>query len=660
MILALLLFLFVTPSVAHAQLNSVVIVNQVRGSECCEPGSFDHLKLQLETTTRLGQRATYALRYDALSDDSFTTYLQESLESYPDLVQIGAFLEITPTLAKHAGVQYRAIERDWYKTEHAYCPGYGQGDRLLLIDAYMAKYFEVFGEYPKLSVGWFVDTYSLNYLQDKFGVLVHELTREQWGTDSYTLSGGPVHYPYVSSRNWSFLPGDTGITIIRQTLPDPDSNYGDRSSSHTSQPNDYGQNKDFSYFTSLLDNAFSQPDIQSGFAVLGLENSMGHNYQTEYVKQLEYLASNYANIVYPSPLELKEIASTNKLNLYQGQGATWITTPSYQLRIISNDGQVMITDLRIYNQDLLDPYLSRQVQNGGFFVAPYLIDSSRWHQLRSNWFKQIIDPQYNEGYIARNDFLTIPTNLSLPPKKAGSSLDIQKLDETIQLKYISSSNKPITFDFQSPHFSSTGLSPSDLKYHDKSGGKLPVKETKTKEFYRLEWFDHDQVVSSLVAQCSESCDYKMQVNSELFRQAQTTQSFLLLPTTTIDSDTSGSLVYPSLTYLVHGRSPARVVVFPRNSQGNPVTLPYPVEFEDTEMTLISDPVALQSQEAQFYDFEVSHPGEYRVKVLVPGLESQVLSFYFAPDCRNDLTVCLKNPPQLYYYLRAIIAGKLQK
>lgn len=660
MIFAFLIFLFFSPSLVNAQSNNLVIVNQVRGTECCEIGSLDHLQLQLKTNARLGLKTTYALRYDALQDQAMKSLITQSQQDFPALIQVGAFLEITPQLAKAAGVPYSAKERDWYKTQHAYHPGYKLEERILLVDAYMSQYFQVFGEYPKLTVGWFVDTHTLNYLHEKYGVIVHELTREQWGTDSYTLAGGPVHYPFRASHNWSFVPGDSDLTIIRQTLPDPASNYGDRTSSHTSQPNDYGQNKDFSYFTSLIDTAFSQPPGQDGVAVLGLENSMGLEFQEEYVKQLEYLSSTYKDLFYPTPEEIRDLADSSQVKIYRGSGAYWITTPNYQLRLIELDGRIMLTDMRLYNQDLRDPYFSRQVQNGGFFVSPYLIDSSRWHQLKTNWFKEMFTPVYNEGYVARNDFLTIPTHLSLPAKQLNSQIEITKSADIVKLSYLSKNHQPIEFSFLISPFTASGLTLKDLNYHDKTGGKLPVKESRTRDSYRLEWFNQDQVVSRMVVDCGEICDFQLQVDSQLFATAQDAQSFFLLPSTIVDKDTSGSLIYPSLNYLIHGRSPARVVVFPRNAQGNPVTLPYPVEFEGDGMTLISDPLVLQSQEAQFYDFEVESPGDYHVKVLVPGLESHDLYFFFAPDCRADVSICLKNPQSFYYYLRAIIAGKLQK
>ena len=42
------------------------IINQVRGSECCEIGTVEHLKLHVDTLARLSLPATFMLRYDAI------------------------------------------------------------------------------------------------------------------------------------------------------------------------------------------------------------------------------------------------------------------------------------------------------------------------------------------------------------------------------------------------------------------------------------------------------------------------------------------------------------------------------------------------------------------------------------------------------------------
>jgi hypothetical protein len=115
------------------------------------------------------------------------------------------------------------------------------------------------------------------------------------GVDSYTLYGGPAHYPYYPSQNWALVPSQQNNNeqipvIVRQTITDPVNNYGDDSSSYTSQPNDYALRKeaDFTYFEHLFKQAHSQKE-QDTFALIGLENSMPSEVQVEFVKQLNFV-----------------------------------------------------------------------------------------------------------------------------------------------------------------------------------------------------------------------------------------------------------------------------------------------------------------------------------------------------------------------------------
>lgn len=661
LLIAFFILSLIQPIKVLATTSSIVIVNQVRGTECCEIGSLAHLDTQLNTSTKLGLRATYAIRYDSLKNQEIMSLLKSRQEKYPNLVQLGGFLEITPSLAKDSGVLYTAPERDWYKTTHAYPAGYSREDRLRILDAYMAAFYTEFKYYPELTVGWFVDTYSLSYLHERYHVLVHELTREQWGTDSYTLSGGPPHYPYVSSKNWSFLPGSGGITIIRQTITDPRYNYGDASSGFTSQPNDYGRDKDFAYFTSLLSTVLNQPSTQPRFAVLGLENSMEDKYQLEYVSQLEHLVANYKELNYPSPGDIVELASDNQVSLFAGQSAYTIATPSYRVRLLIKDEQVMITDLRLYNQQISDPYHFERVLNAGYFIAPYLIDGSRWFQFKSSWLSSIFSPQYNEGYGTKNDSLTSPSHLSLPSIKKNHNIQVSRNNDDYILSYQTSKNKKVSLHFKADKIETLGLSTNDFSFKNFSGGKVPVKESKNHDSYHLSWYNQDTLVMSLDGSCKDNlCTFIPFLDADKFEVARLDQPFLLLPTKLEDQDNSGTLIYSSLAYLVTGRSPARIVVLPRNKQGIAVGLPSPVIFSNQGLTALSDPLYLQSQETQFYDFVTSEPGKYTIKVTVPGIPSADFDVYFARDCRKELRHCLSHPVDLYLYARAIIAGKFRK
>jgi len=144
-----------------------------------------------------------------------------------------------------------------------------------------------------------IDSWSLNYVRDQYGVRVHELTKEQYETDSYTLYGGIFNLPYFASRNHLLLPATTadGMMIMRQTVSDIDRNYGSSKAHFTSQPNDYLENPDktdFSYFENLLNMAENQNE-NSKFALLGLENSLSmQTYQEEFITQLQFISEKQA------------------------------------------------------------------------------------------------------------------------------------------------------------------------------------------------------------------------------------------------------------------------------------------------------------------------------------------------------------------------------
>jgi hypothetical protein len=515
MIWGIVLFLltFLIPNEVLASNNAIIVVNQVRGVECCEAGNTANLQLQLESSVKLDIPMTFALRFDVFEDSESLELLQKYQLQNTDLISFAGFLEITPSLAKAAGVRYSAPERDWYKTQHVYPPGYSVADRYLLIDAYMERYHQIFKSYPSLTVGWFVDTTTLNYLYDKYQVKVHELTREQWGTDSYSLDGGSFPYPYFASRNWSFIPSSTpsGLTIIRQTIPHAAQNYGDHTSSATSQPNDYLRSHSREYFQDLIKTLTIQPAEQKGFGVLGLENSFNQRYQQEFIDGLSYIKANFADsLIFINPSEVGGLVSHDLVKIYQddvgGTTATWVITNHYRLRILSTNSKLIITDLRFYSDDLSDPYSKDNLIGGGYWVAPYLINGSRWFAQKQFWLKQILKPIYNEGYGARSDIITLPTHLAFPSIDSGDPLWSRDGNNLI-LTYNSGGN-PVKLNFEQTKWSSSGLIPSQLKYQDNSGSKFKLKESKSDDSYSLSFMDEGKVVYGLNVTCqSKDCSF---------------------------------------------------------------------------------------------------------------------------------------------------------
>lgn len=383
-----LTFLFVFPIKSFAkETPQVVFVNQVRGEGCCSPGTLENLQLQVEKFKIKKMPSFFTIRYDALTDQKYLDYLKKESESNKDIIKIGLLVEITPNLASDSGVKYNGTIERWFEAQSVFTIGYEKEDRRKIIDHLFKTFRDKLGYYPTITSAWMIDTYSLNYIHGKYGVIAHQITREQWGVDSYTLYGGPPHYPYPASTNWSFIPDfeqKNPLLILRQTVTDPLYNYGETKKHFTSQPNDYlNSGLDFEYFKKLINQALFEQKT-TGFALLGLENANDLKYQEEYLKQIDYIANLGDRVVFPDLTKLLNYWSNQKTTHYQGKDlingsdnrAEFETTPDFRKRIRAVEDKTYITDYRYYHRDLSDPYNDYVAKKQGYWIVPYSVDFS--------------------------------------------------------------------------------------------------------------------------------------------------------------------------------------------------------------------------------------------------------------------------------------------
>ncbi len=387
-ILLIFFFLFIFPVSSFAKDKpQVVFINQVRGEECCSKGTLDNLKKQIDAFVQNKIPAYFAIRYDALTDDNYAGFLKQQAAENPDLIKLALMIEITPRLAKDSGVIYNDTEERWFEAQNSFTIGYQIDDRKKIIDKLFSAFKKDFGFYPGLTSAWMVDTNSLNYMHDKYKVLAHQITREQWGQDTYTLYGGPPHYPYPASRNWVFIPDfdqKDPVLMLRQTVTDPLYNYGETKKAYTSQTNDYlNAGLDFEYFKKLANQALFEQKT-TGFALLGLENANDEKYQDEFLKQIEYVNQLKDKIIFPDLQQLAGYWPKQKNTSYSGRDlfnntdnrAEFITGPGSRQRIRIYKGKTFITDYRYYDKNLTDPYNGYVAKKYGYWIAPYAIDYS--------------------------------------------------------------------------------------------------------------------------------------------------------------------------------------------------------------------------------------------------------------------------------------------
>ncbi|VVA44097.1 conserved exported hypothetical protein [Candidatus Roizmanbacteria bacterium] len=683
-IFTLFLFLFLFKINASAKEPAhVLIINQVRGEECCSKGSLDKLKMQVEAHISKKIPAYFALRYDVLTDDTFINYLKDAGNKYPDLIKFGLLLEMTPQLIKTAGVDHDINSENWFEAQNAFTIGYSKEDSKKIADYLFATFFEKFSYYPAVTSAWMIDTETLNYIHKEYGVKIQQITREQYGTDSYTLYGGPPHYPYPASKNWLFVPdyeNNDPVLIVRQTVTDPLFNYGDNTSTFTSQPNDYMKNKKtFDYFKSLLDQAIDQSDNQTGFAMLGLENSMEDKFQQEYIAQLELLGKRNSEglVKFVIVDEMVSFWKQNKISVYAGKDlinnfdwqAFWITTPQYRVRLIRKNKNLMITDIRLYDQKFSDPYSNYEGKKSGYWIVPYLVNGSVNFYANKNKSapKNIINyPDTGYGlFDIKKDLEIDPSAILLPDIFDQKSLKIDSFVNRVEISYLKNSKDRFRIAFANQNIQLTQTNKNEILYKIKNKDLSPIKFNKTPTGFKLNWMIGKNVFIGLVNQCgNNSCMISFLNNPEWLLKVRIEQYPFIFPEP-IDrqTDLNKSSFYPHNQYAIAGRNPVRLIFSTRDKYNSPV-------ITDSKITVLTSSLVQKTstmqnpanQFVQYIDIYNDQPKKLEVSIkLDNSLEIKLNKpIYFAPNCKKEIKYCLTHPIEAYWYLRSFIGDKLRK
>lgn len=680
----------------------VLIINQVRGTECCDEGSIEFFKNQIEALNSNGLKGNFAVRYDVLQDNQYVKILTMLDKTR---FEVGAFLEITPGLAKDAGVEYHGNEKDWYKAENVYTIGYQFEDRIKIINTYMEKFYSEFGVYPKFSTAWIMDTNSINYLNEEYGVVTHQITREQWGTDSYTLSGGPVHYPYFANKNWAFVSADSDLInaqnfentlIIRQTGSDPLFNYGDDTNSYTTQPNDYAiGNRGFEYFKKLKKQFFDQRQNSYGLLVLGLENSMTENFQVEFAKQLESIKED-------SEVESQTVSEFNYLSKLYTQSVTgvqgadfinnrelksfWVNSQKYRARFLYKNNSLYLTDLRIFNNNLIDPYNNYRAKSLGYWITPFIFNASQIYSNKNTTDeKTVFDVRNSKDF--KEQFLTFLRKKYLPEfQKSNFEIKSSNNDSSVVFDGIQISEEMI----REPEFKRDDNKNLQLIWSDKSNNQQSItfyqekfltnfqvslnnvhleksdfiKSTKNWNGFSLEFNNAElnENIFSLQLNCkNEDCEFIFsQPSDEAFLQIREDLYPYFFPEQRERVvDNLNSVFYAHNKYAVAGKNPVRFVFIPKDDKGfatNYVGEPEIYIDPEVEEINLHDK---QGNGTTFLDLQETKTGRYKVKFKLGDTINKNEIVYFAPDCKSKLAYCLIHPVELSWYLSSMFYTKLR-
>ena len=343
----LILAFFSTTLPILASDQFITIVNPVRISQ----NNNDHLsslRAQYGVISHYQLPAAWLLTYDVLNRPEMIT----EFKKFSSNQELGIFLEITPEFSKDAGIQYHNTG-SWHFANAVFLSGYTQEERIKFMDTVFVKFKEQFGYYPQSVGAWWVDSFSLQYMHDKYGVIANLGVADQYSTDNYQVWGTYWSTPYYPSINHAGIPAgsaDNKIGVVTLQWAPREPRRGYYSSLYSTQDYFTTPKLDINYFAKLVD---LYPQV-----TVGLESDFTPNaYQGEYTKQIQVVAQKTAAKMTMGQFakwykdKFPDISPEQKIDF---DGMIWYQSPYYRLAIDKTNNKII--DFRIYPTDYQEPY----------------------------------------------------------------------------------------------------------------------------------------------------------------------------------------------------------------------------------------------------------------------------------------------------------------
>ncbi|HEY5499045.1 MAG TPA: hypothetical protein VIK20_01540, partial [Bacteroidales bacterium] len=150
--------------------NIVNFIRQVepRDAAITEDVLYETVHQQIVQLNKYNLPGTFLLQYDALINPRYQKLLKNDLNSDSE---IGGWWQITQPHVEAAGLKWRGIYPwDWHANV-GFSTGYSPEEREKLVDVYMEKFKSIFGKYPASVGSWFIDSHTLGYMYDKYGIV---------------------------------------------------------------------------------------------------------------------------------------------------------------------------------------------------------------------------------------------------------------------------------------------------------------------------------------------------------------------------------------------------------------------------------------------------------------------------------------------------------
>ncbi|MDN3550693.1 hypothetical protein [Mucilaginibacter aquaedulcis] len=457
----------------------VNIVNFIRLLEPRDPAItedvlYQTVVKQVEIMKKYNLGGTFLLQYDALIDPRY----QKLLKALPrDSFEIGAWWEIPQPQVEKAGLKWRGrYPWDW-RANIGFSTGYTPKEREKLIDVYMAEFKKIFGYYPKSVGSWFIDSYSLNYMCQKYHIVASSNCKDQYGTDGYTLWGGYWNQAYYPSKINSYMPAQNEknqipVPIFRMLGSDPIRQYDNglgttRQGVVTLEPvykfgggdeawvnwflKSFTEDKalGFNYTQAGQENSFTWDAMAKGFEIqmpLIARLRDEHKLRVETMEQSGLWFKKKYAVTPPTSFTVSKDIDGSDLK------TVWFNSRFYRINMLWENGNLRIRDIHLFNENFPSVYTNQVATSNEctFFTLP-VIDGYIWskpNEIAGLRLKALVDGK--EIMIqGGNPVYTHTSNSSLhiswPLTSVSGSFEVDLNEKQITMRLVSP--KAITWYF---------------------------------------------------------------------------------------------------------------------------------------------------------------------------------------------------------------------
>jgi len=352
----------------------VNLYNFIRNSDSRLPNSEEILYTttsnQIELLREFALPATWALQYDALINPRYVKLLQARLGPRDE---VAAWWEIPRPLVEQAGLRWRGrFDWDW-AANVGFSPGYTPAERRRLVDAYMARFKDTFGYYPRTIGSWYIDEVTLAYLAQRYGIVASCNCKDQIGTDGYTLWGGYWNQAYYPSRLNAYMPAQTrsgqiDVPVFRMLGSDPIYQHGTTPGMFTLEPVYPSAGGSATWVDWFLGDLIHQPCLAFGYTQAGQENSFGWDAMKEGLRlqaqrlvaeakageiRVETLAESGAwfrhHFAVTPPTAMVYLDDWK----HEGRRTVWYDSRFYRVNFLWQDGEFFVRDLHRFDETVV-------------------------------------------------------------------------------------------------------------------------------------------------------------------------------------------------------------------------------------------------------------------------------------------------------------------